>query len=323
MMHSLWLITFYCVIQSFSGLGESTIVVHYEEYAIQEFSDTELPFAAPIPLAGIKGVIINADPPDACSNITSPPNLNNSLNWFVLIAGSSCDYETKLVYSELAGYSAAVIYNVIGQWHGMYTSRSRYLASNPNISAVSIPYTSGIKIKESYLFTVSSRFSVMLTSNFAYSKWSSTLQKYHLLFICTAFLIFSFAVPLGIIKFVQQVRSLHINRLSSRHLRQLQTTVFQKGDPYETCAVCLEDYKDKDELRILPCLHGYHARCIDPWLLNNRCICPVCKQKVVLSSNTATNEFECDTEGRTAATPLLSSRNGRHAAHGTFSTSPI
>ncbi|KFM59137.1 Transposable element Tcb1 transposase, partial [Stegodyphus mimosarum] len=41
------------------------------------------------------GVIIRADPPDACSNITSPPDLNNSLNWFVLISGSSCDYETK------------------------------------------------------------------------------------------------------------------------------------------------------------------------------------------------------------------------------------
>ncbi|XP_035215040.1 E3 ubiquitin-protein ligase RNF13-like isoform X2 [Stegodyphus dumicola] len=318
MMHSLWLITFYCVIQSFSGLGESTIVVHYEEYAIQEFSDTELPFAAPIPLAGIKGVIINADPPDACSNITSPPNLNNSLNWFVLIAGSSCDYETKLVYSELAGYSAAVIYNVIGQWHGMYTSRSRYLASNPNISAVSIPYTSGIKIKESYLFTVSSRYRIYIYRN-------NTVDVTIMLLVFAIvggvfiFLMLSFMI----IKFVQQVRSLHINRLSSRHLRQLQTTVFQKGDPYETCAVCLEDYKDKDELRILPCLHGYHARCIDPWLLNNRCICPVCKQKVVLSSNTATNEFECDTEGRTAATPLLSSRNGRHAAHGTFSTSPI
>ncbi|KFM59144.1 E3 ubiquitin-protein ligase RNF13, partial [Stegodyphus mimosarum] len=70
-------------------------------------------------------------------------------------------------------------------------------------------------------------------------------------------------------------------------------------------------------------MKGYHSRCIDPWLLNNRRTCPVCKKKVVLGSGSATNEFECDTEDRTAETPLLSSRNGRHAAHGTFSTSPI
>lgn len=45
-------------------------------------------------------------------------------------------------------------------------------------------------------------------------------------------------------------------RLSRRHLRQLATTKYKKGDAYETCAICIEDYAEGDKLRILPCSHG-------------------------------------------------------------------
>ncbi|VDP66902.1 unnamed protein product [Echinostoma caproni] len=53
-------------------------------------------------------------------------------------------------------------------------------------------------------------------------------------------------------------------------------------DPYETCPICLEDYKERDKIRLLPCHHAFHNRCIDPWLLRNRRRCPVCNQTVEL-----------------------------------------
>ena len=49
-----------------------------------------------------------------------------------------------------------------------------------------------------------------------------------------------------------------------------------------TCPICLDDFIPRETIvRSLPCHHIYHPACIDPVLLNNSCLCPVCKAKVV------------------------------------------
>lgn len=48
------------------------------------------------------------------------------------------------------------------------------------------------------------------------------------------------------------------------------------------CVICLEDFVPrKTKVRSLPCHHIYHPECIDPFLLDNSSLCPVCKAKVV------------------------------------------
>ncbi|KAE8818444.1 E3 ubiquitin-protein ligase rnf12-B [Hordeum vulgare] len=42
------------------------------------------------------------------------------------------------------------------------------------------------------------------------------------------------------------------------------------------CAVCLDDFKDGDELRSMPCSHSFHQRCIFRWLQISR-LCPYCR----------------------------------------------
>ncbi|XP_058023198.1 RING finger protein 44 isoform X1 [Pantherophis guttatus] len=42
------------------------------------------------------------------------------------------------------------------------------------------------------------------------------------------------------------------------------------------CVVCFSDFEIRQLLRVLPCNHEFHAKCIDKWLKANR-TCPICR----------------------------------------------
>lgn len=53
--------------------------------------------------------------------------------------------------------------------------------------------------------------------------------------------------------------------------------------PAHECAVCLSDLNEDDIVRVLPCVHVYHAKCIDAWFARVHA-CPTCKQAVQIGS---------------------------------------
>lgn len=85
---------------------------------------------------------------------------------------------------------------------------------------------------------------------------------------------------------LRQLQELHIDSRSQLPLgrdetRKLPTRKYRSGEEkIERCAICVEDFKDGDVMRVLPCEHSFHKQCIDEWLNNHSAVCPLCKFEV-------------------------------------------
>ncbi|XP_015225491.1 PREDICTED: RING finger protein 122-like [Cyprinodon variegatus] len=47
----------------------------------------------------------------------------------------------------------------------------------------------------------------------------------------------------------------------------------------QTCAVCLEEFRCREELGVCPCSHAFHKKCLLKWL-EIRSVCPMCNKSV-------------------------------------------
>ncbi|XP_004301769.1 PREDICTED: uncharacterized protein LOC101314385 isoform X1 [Fragaria vesca subsp. vesca] len=55
------------------------------------------------------------------------------------------------------------------------------------------------------------------------------------------------------------------------------------------CYICLVEYEEGDEMRILPCNHEFHKTCIDKWLKEIHRVCPLCRRDVCRSDQPIEN----------------------------------
>jgi hypothetical protein len=61
----------------------------------------------------------------------------------------------------------------------------------------------------------------------------------------------------------------------------------------DTCAICLEDFSEGLEVKLLPCMHGFHPDCVDPWLNARSELCPICKTSILDSHPTQSRFLQC------------------------------
>ncbi|CAG9789933.1 unnamed protein product [Diatraea saccharalis] len=67
--------------------------------------------------------------------------------------------------------------------------------------------------------------------------------------------------------------------LARHHIDQLPSYKYSpqthQGEQ-SSCVVCMCEFEARQTLRVLPCAHEFHAKCVDKWLRSNR-TCPICR----------------------------------------------
>ncbi|XP_055013679.1 E3 ubiquitin-protein ligase RNF13 [Boleophthalmus pectinirostris] len=174
-----------------------------------------------------------------------------------------------------------------------------------DIPSVFVSEEAANSLKEDYTFEKGGH--VVLLPDF-----SLPLEYYLIPFLIIVGICLILIVVFMITKFVQDRRRARRSRLRKDQLKKLPIHKYKKGDSYDVCAICLDEYEEGDKLRVLPCSHAYHSKCVDPWLTKTKKTCPVCKQKVVPSQDDSDSDSEGDSgadenEEVSESTPLLRS----------------
>ncbi|XP_061832033.1 E3 ubiquitin-protein ligase RNF13 [Nerophis lumbriciformis] len=281
---------------------EADISAYSFDNKTDSFDDLPSRFGYRLPSDGLKGFLIGARPANACEPIEPPPRDNLTGAFIVLIKRFDCNFDIKVLNAQKAGYKAAIVHNVDSDDLISMGSNDLDVLKQIDIPSVFVSEDTANTLKEDYLYDKGGR--VILMPDF-----SLPLEYYLIPFLMIVGICLILIVVFMITKFVQDRHRARRSRLRKDQLKKLPIHKYKKGDVYDVCAICLDEYEEGDKLRVLPCSHAYHSKCVDPWLTKTKKTCPVCKQKVVPSQDDSDSDESGGEENEEASesTPLLRS----------------
>ncbi|XP_069060514.1 E3 ubiquitin-protein ligase RNF149 isoform X2 [Pleurodeles waltl] len=207
-------------------------------------------------------------------------------SWIALVARGGCTFKEKVFNAARRNAAAVVIYNEPKA--GNATVSMSHIGTGSTV-VIMVGYPKGMEIFE----PVRSRIPVKMMITVGTRHVQEYISGQSVVFVAIAF-ITMMIISLAWLIFYYIQRFLYTgaqygnqnNRKETKKaISQLQLHTVKRGEKgvdvdAENCAVCIENYKPKDVVRILPCKHIFHRVCIDPWLLEHR-TCPMCKLDVI------------------------------------------
>ncbi|KAG7648551.1 PA domain [Arabidopsis thaliana x Arabidopsis arenosa] len=260
----------------------STKVVLIGKNTVLSFDDVEATFTPIVRNSGECGILYVAEPLEACSDITNMAEKRSKYrSSYVLIVLGGCSFEEKVRKAQKAGYKAAIVYN------DGYDELLVPMAGNSSgvdIHGLLVTRASGEVLKG---YADQDEMKLWLIPGFGISSWSIMGITFISLLAMSAILATCFIVRRHQIR--QSVRDLPhggqgLSCMPRDLLQSMPTEVYsgvlEESSTSVTCAICIDDYRVGEKLRILPCKHKFHAVCIDSWLGHWRSFCPVCKRNL-------------------------------------------
>ncbi|WKY14439.1 hypothetical protein Q1695_000186 [Nippostrongylus brasiliensis] len=221
------------------------------------------------------GCAAHPDPLESCTDVVYAPNSTFCEINFALVPRGNCSFSEKAYHVQRArptGFRALIVYNSEGK-PPIDMAGSKY-ADLVRIPVLMVSYQCMIAINTTYPASLGYTVQIKVSPGY-YDLFRYLIPFVVVVGFCFIVLLVSLAIRL-----CRERRRIARKRLSKRNLRKIPTKKFRKGDEPETCAICLDDFIEGEKLRVLPCRHTYHCNCIDPWLTQNRKVCPMCKQRV-------------------------------------------
>ncbi|XP_064615097.1 E3 ubiquitin-protein ligase RNF13-like isoform X2 [Liolophura sinensis] len=273
---------------------------------LEIFYDLPAKFGPRLSDDGITGYLVVAKPRNACLPIQPPPsNKSGQIKWIAIIERGGCDFAIKVLNAQNASYRAVIVFNDMSE--KLLSMPSGAFGSKVTIPSVFIGESDGQYLADEY--TVGhGNYALMYTVTLD-GKSPFNYNLYLIPFAIVVGCCFTLMVIFMIGKLCRDMRKRRKSRLSKSNLKKIPIKKFKKGDKYDVCAICLDDYEEGEKLRVLPCAHAYHLKCIDPWLTKNKRTCPVCKRKVFPGpGDDSDSDSEEEEQTHTERTPLLANR---------------
>ncbi|KAM7458379.1 hypothetical protein BLSTO_00871 [Blastocystis sp. subtype 1] len=196
---------------------------------------------------------MEAVPLDACTDLSV--DLTNRIGFVIRSPEGNCSFSSQAYRLNEANATAVVIMNT---------------------------YKSG---EEDSLFSLSDSSSGHYDVRSKTIDLGLTLLSFAQYIILMLFILFIMWGGLGAMYYLSRLSTFLKKRRRKQFVHQIKTRRFhakKSSDAEEqpTCSICLCPFEEKEMIKKLRCGHYFHCECIDPWLLNNKAVCPVCRRGI-------------------------------------------
>ncbi|KAM7520074.1 hypothetical protein LguiB_019036 [Lonicera macranthoides] len=260
----------YILVFVFNEIELTSAIVQLKSLSFS-FLETPARFAVGVNSSGICGALHVADPLDACSSLLNEfgDEETESVRIALIVRGK-CAFEEKIRHAQGGGFDAAIVYDdqdkqnlvsMIGSSEGIW------------VHAVFVSNFAGEILKR---HARAEEGECCIISSLEETSWTVLVISF------ISLLIMVFVLTLFFLIRNRRQNQRGTSRLVDSKMVEVLPcftfcSAYQSSYIMETCTICLEDYKDGENLRVLPCHHEFHASCVDLWLTKWDTFCPVCK----------------------------------------------